>query len=283
MFHVSHGVHVLCGLIVVYTRVLITHTTVITLVTMNRLSVGVHVRRFSKHRVVLKDIASLAEVIQRERMLNDLKSGKLDFNVTDQMIKNYFEAGFTEKTTKLLLDSTLSTFLLHVEARIASSRGKGFYTIGPCGEETLAAIGLSLHPDDPSALHYRHVATEVTRQLGSGVPLQNVLLDRARGHTCSALDPVAGGRHCAIGGHNSSFMVTSTLSSQAPPAVGRALAIPLVKHLQLNSKFSSNSVSFVTVGDGSINNAHFLSAINLAQYAKHVKRKVFGSALLICF
>lgn len=242
---------------------------------MNRLISRIPVRLFSKQRVVPKDVATLPEVVQREKMLHELRSGQLKLPVADAMLKNYLDAGISEKTTRLLVDSVLSTFLLHVEGRIASSRGKGFYTIGPCGEETLAAVGLSLQSSDASALHYRHVATEVTRQLKSGIPLENVILDRARGYTCSTLDPVTGGRHCAIGGHDGSYMVTSTLSSQAPPAVGRALAMPLVNRLKLESKFANNSVSFVTVGDGSINNAHFLSAINLAQYAKHVKRKVF--------
>lgn len=105
------------------------------------------------------------------------------------------------------------------------------------------------------------------------------MLDRARGYTCSTHDPVTGGRHCAIGGHEYSYLVTSTLASQAPPAVGRALAIPVVKRMGIPSKFSSDSISFVTVGDGSVNNAHFLAAINTAEYAQHSGRKcpvVFG-------
>lgn len=241
---------------------------------MRRFLSGPPVRLFSKQRTVPKDVAGLPEVLQREKMLAEFKLTKLSTLASDTMISNYLEADISEKKTKLLVDATLSTFLLHVEARIASSRGQGFYTIGPCGEETLGAIGLCLGESDASALHYRHVAAEVTRQLQSGVPLENILLDRARGYVCSTLDPVTGGKHCAIGGHEYSYMVTSTLSSQAPPAVGRALAFPLVKTLRVASKFSPKSVSFVTVGDGSINNAHFLSAVNLAQYAKHVKRKV---------
>jgi 2-oxoisovalerate dehydrogenase E1 component len=168
----------------------------------------------------------------------------------------------------------MGTFLLHVEARIASARGKGFYTIGPCGEEILSSIGLCFKGTDASALHYRHVGVEVARQLQSGASFEEVALDRARGYTCSVHDPVTGGKHCAIGGHDFSYVVTSTLASQAPPAVGRALAIPLMKRMRLESKFANDSVSFVTVGDGSINNAHFLSAINMAEYAQHTKRKV---------
>jgi TPP-dependent pyruvate/acetoin dehydrogenase alpha subunit len=42
----------------------------------------------------------------------------------------------------------------------------------------------------------------------------------------------------------------------------------LAKHLKVPSKFPKDMVSFVSLGDGSVNNAHFLSAVNLAEYAK---------------
>jgi hypothetical protein len=88
------------------------------------------------------------------------------------------------------LTAALLTFALHIEARIASAIGEGcstlhspmpfstppppsslsatsapphaaatagFYTIGPCGEEALAAVGLALRSTDAVALHYRHL------------------------------------------------------------------------------------------------------------------------------
>ena len=78
----------------------------------------------------------------------------------------------------------------------------------------MAAVGLSLRSDDPMALHYRHLATQIARQLKAGRPLPDILLDRARGYTVSELDPVTGGGHCAIGGGAHDFIVTSTLASQ---------------------------------------------------------------------
>jgi hypothetical protein len=63
------------------------------------------------------------------------------------------------------VDSALITFCLHVEARIAALIGVGFYTIGPCGEETLSPIGICLQPHDSLALHYRHSGINVSRQL----------------------------------------------------------------------------------------------------------------------
>jgi 2-oxoisovalerate dehydrogenase E1 component len=168
---------------------------------------------------------------------------------------------------------------VYSEARIASFMGHGFYTIGPCGEELMAAVGSNLRASDPSALHYRHVSMSVYRQLAAGRSIEDIALDRARGYTVSIHDPVAGGRHCAIGGTPTDFFVTSTLASQTPPAVGRALAIPLSQALLANHpstkpRFNSDSVSFVSVGDGSVNNAHFLAGLNLARYLQHRKFKV---------
>ncbi len=183
-------------------------------------------------------------------------------------------AGITNEELQSVLTAALTTFLVHVESRAAAIMGQGFYTIGPCGEELMAAAALAIQPKDAVALHYRHVATQIMRQLRASKPLSDILLDRARGHTVSALDPVSNGAHCAIGGGPYDFLVTSTLASQACPAVGRAISVGMSQFLRgkapaFQPLFPKDSVSFVSVGDGSVNNAHFLSAINLAEYAQH--------------
>jgi 2-oxoisovalerate dehydrogenase E1 component len=159
------------------------------------------------------------------------------------------------------------------EARVASVLGKGYYTIGPCGEELLGMLSLNLQPHDLTALHYRHLATSITKQLlHTPRTIDEIILDRARGYTCSIHDPVTGGRHCSIGGTmETEFLVTSTLASQVPPAVGRALAIPLSHRLLTKNQcqFASNAISVTSIGDGSLNNAHTLSGLNLARYATH--------------
>ena len=71
---------------------------------------------------------------------------------------------------------------------------------------------------------------------------QKVLLDRARGHTVSTLDPVGGGVHCSLGGGPYDFVVTSTLASQGPPAVGRAMGTALAHRLGCG-KFEKDAVS----------------------------------------
>jgi hypothetical protein len=74
--------------------------------------------------------------------------------------------------------------------------------------------------------------------------------------------------------------VTSTLASQCPPAVGRGLAFPIADTILRGDKPASpKQVSFVTIGDGSVHNAHFLSAFNLARHARFRRNKcpvVFG-------
>eukprot|EP00941_MAST-03F_sp_MAST-3F-sp1_P001865 g1865.t1 len=177
----------------------------------------------------------------------------------------------------LSLEAGFHTFNCHVESRVASLLGEGFYTIGPCGEELIAGVGAALRTTDPSALHYRHLAFQMARRLLSADSnVKEILLDRARGFTVSALDPVTGGNHCSLGGGPSDFLVTSTLASQATPAVGRALGTQLAYALGVGNeycKFPRDSLSFVSFGDGSVNNSHFLSAANMALYAQHRRFK----------
>ena len=133
----------------------------------------------------------------------------------------------------------------------------------------MAALGLAMRPTDPAALHYRHLGTLVARQLQRGTPLDAILLDRARGYTTATSDPITGGAHCSLGGDpRYDYLVTSTLASQGPQAVGRALAIA---HLP-QAQWPSDAVSLVTCGDGSINNSEWLSAVNAAEYIQHRRR-----------
>lgn len=179
---------------------------------------------------------------------------------------------------RLTLDAVMATFCLHVEARIAALVGQGFYTIGPCGEEALSSVAHALCEEDSAALHYRHLGINLARQLRSAdqesSSFSDLLLDRARGYTVSRHDPVTGGVHCSIGSATGNdYIVTSTLASQCPSAVGRALGYAMT------AKKGQRPVSFVTVGDGSVHNHHFWSAFHLARHARHKRVKcpaVFG-------
>jgi len=181
---------------------------------------------------------------------------------------------------RICIDAAIATFCLHVHARIASLVGQGFYTIGPCGEELLSSAALALHTEDSSALHYRHTGISLARQMAESPEklLEDLLLARARGYTVSKLDPVTGGVHCSIGGGPNEYLVTSTLASQCPSAVGRALGYSLLSS-STRTQTKDKPISFVTIGDGSVHNHHFLSSLTLARHAKHLKIKcpiVFG-------
>ena len=227
------------------------------------------------------ELSKITEVFQRTKFRNEILNKELPMGKSLD-----FKYALEPHQRKIALEAGLATFLLHCEARISSYLGLGYYTIGPCGEELLSAVALSLNSTDASALHYRHVSTAIARQLIAGKSIDEIILDRARGFTCSTLDPITGGRHCAIGGSENDFIVTSTLASQAPPAVGRALGISLSNYMAKNKliensqlKFPANAVSYVSLGDGSVNNAHFLASLNLARYSQHRGNKcpvIFG-------
>lgn len=108
--------------------------------------------------------------------------------------------------------------------------------------------------------------------------MRSLLLDRARAYTVSSFDPVSSGMHCLIGGGPFDYPITSTLASQVCPAVGRALGGQLAHGLSklnpaIQPTWSDRFVSVVSLGDGSVNNAHFLSGENLAEYARFRKFK----------
>ena len=234
-----------------------------------------------------RQIDTLPEVQAWKRLLEHFSKSHSSFarhTKSSNRAQSESSLSFPNDQLPLLVDSMLTTFALHVESRIASLVGKGFYTIGPCGEETLAAAALALQPQDSMALHYRHLGIQIMRQLvtlesdaGGGADydgyLQQIILDRARGYTVSRNDPVTGGVHCSIGSTNANdYVVTSTLASQCSPAVGRALATSFVES-------DTRAVSFVTLGDGSLHHGHFWSAFHLARHARHKRIKcpvVFG-------
>jgi TPP-dependent pyruvate/acetoin dehydrogenase alpha subunit/pyruvate/2-oxoglutarate/acetoin dehydrogenase E1 component len=249
-----------------------------------------------KKEELAKEIEILPEVVAQKRLGSFLAENSSQYQSLDQLLSDFHNKGFdkslqqqegrsnanarktythnlTHGQMKTILDASLATFHLHVESRIAALCGEGYYTIGPCGEEMLSAAALAFQPCDTVALHYRHVAVAIARTLAEGAgSLEDVILDRARGYTVSRYDPVTGGVHCAIGGGSNDYVVTSTLASQCPPAVGRALGFSLAQKLlpqdrEANGK-SERPISYVSVGDGSVHNAHFLSALNLARHAR---------------
>eukprot|EP01060_Flectonema_neradi_P024694 TRINITY_DN3358_c3_g1_i1.p1 TRINITY_DN3358_c3_g1~~TRINITY_DN3358_c3_g1_i1.p1 ORF type:complete len:811 (+),score=186.16 TRINITY_DN3358_c3_g1_i1:62-2434(+) len=219
----------------------------------------------SKKRVKeAEGLSKMTEMRMAKKFEKQLQEGTC--SVPDDFL-HLSDAQISVEDAKLIMKAAVATSLVHVESRVASSFGLGFYTIGPGGEELVSSVGSILELTDGMALHYRHTAAAIARQLKSGKPLEDILLDRARGHVVSKYDPVTGGNHCAIGGTEYDFVVSSTLASQAPQAVGRALGASLAHQLKVPSKLSPNAVSFVSIGDGSVNHAQYLASLNLAEYA----------------
>ena len=231
---------------------------------------GIQMRKFSSYTEAKKEAESrleeVAEVQQRDEMEKWLRGLKMP-----AVAQPNSKVDMSPETAKIVTQAGFASFLLHCEGRIASFVGKAFYTIGPCGEELMGVLGAAARKDDAVALHYRHLAVQIARQLSSKEKtMDQICLDRARGYVCSTLDPVTGGHHCALGGGKYDFYVTSTLASQAPPAVGRAMGIKLANQLSPEtSRFPKDAISIVSVGDGSVNNGMFMSAANLARYALH--------------
>lgn len=98
-----------------------------------------------------KDIIALPEYRARSNLLNFLRS-KAGYAVDPSLeIPNVapptpppsgYKNTLSESQILLTLDAAMATFHLHVESRIASLCGQGFYTIGPCGEEVNNIIDL---------------------------------------------------------------------------------------------------------------------------------------------
>jgi 2-oxoisovalerate dehydrogenase E1 component len=237
-----------------------------------------------------KDIEGLQEIKQLGIFRQQLKDGAFEFKtaagaprpLNDLVTAGVLDDAAARTAAAAVVDAAFATFALHIESRIASLLSHGFYTIGPCGEENLAPVGMVLRPTDPTALHYRHLAVAIARRLRDAktpeerdAALREALHARARGYVVSAADPVCGGHHCALGGGEQDYIVTSTLASQTCPAVGRAIGLSLANRLLgADCPVPADAVSFVSLGDGSVNNAHFLAGVNLAEFAVHRHRKV---------
>lgn len=228
------------------------------------------------------DIQELPEYHAQTNLLNFLKHQADDPTSGSSVVQppvppaDGYKHLLTPDQIRLTLDAAMATFSVHVQARIASLVGQGYYTIGPCGEELLASVAHTLDlQGDTMALHYRHLGVNMAAQLLRGESMNQILLDRARGYTVSRFDPVTGGVHCAIGSSDKGdYVVTSTLASQCPAAVGRALGFAFAK-----TERHHRPLSLVTVGDGSVHNHHFWASYHLARHARHKAIKcpiVFG-------
>jgi len=113
-----------------------------------------------------KDIAELAEMKQSNATIEHLQRAAT--LAQEAAPAPDPQSPLTRDQYLTCMTAAFTTQFLHTEARVASLLGQGFYTIGPCGEELLAAVGLALPQHDAMALHYRHLGTQIARQLAPG-------------------------------------------------------------------------------------------------------------------
>jgi 2-oxoisovalerate dehydrogenase E1 component len=125
------------------------------------------------------EIAKLAESIQADNFTQTLADGSCQPHASST--SSFAEAGMSNDNVMTVLEAGMATFALHIESRVSSMLGQGFYTIGPCGEELVGALGVALRQTDPMALHYRHLSATIARQLAAGRSVDDILFDRAKG------------------------------------------------------------------------------------------------------
>ena len=170
-----------------------------------------------------------------------------------------------------LFDAQAESRHLDFEARRLQQQGSGFYTIGSAGHESNAAVGLLSRTTDPALLHYRSGAFFAARAHldGSVDPVRETL----RSLTCSAADPISGGRHKVVG-HPGLHIIpqTSTIASHLPRAVGLGFAIGLAATLGRATPWPADAVVVCSFGDASVNHSTAAGALNAAAYLTHVHR-----------
>ena len=160
---------------------------------------------------------------QRARFGEQLRQGAAGRRESGAAGLDLRQAALSRDDARLLLDAGLATFLLHVEARIASLLGEGLHDRpvrrGAARRARARAArrrrrGAALPPPRGAA---RARAARRPRRGGR-------LLDRARAFVCSARDPVTGGVHCSLGGGPHDFLVTSTprVAWRRRPSAGRS-------------------------------------------------------------
>ena len=155
------------------------------------------------------------------------------------------------------------------ESRAMQAAGTGFYTIGSSGHEAMAAVAAALRPTDMAFLHYRDAAFQIER--ASQVPGQDPARDMLLSFTCSAEDPISGGRHKVLGSKALSIPPqTSTIASHLPKAVGTAFSIGLARRNPPEHRvLKSDAIVIASFGDASANHSTAQGAFNTAAWTSY--------------
>ncbi len=160
-------------------------------------------------------------------------------------------------------DAQVTSRILDLVAREIKVTGDSFYTIGSAGHEGNAVLGLVTTPRDLAFLHYRSGAFFCAR--AASTPGPEGAFDVLLGLVASSDEPIAGGRHKVFGSVPLGVPPqTSTIASQLPKAVGYAMAIDRLAHLEGRT---DDRIAIVSFGDASVNHATAQTAFNAAGWA----------------
>ncbi len=178
-----------------------------------------------------------------------------------------------------LFDAQATSRHLDFAARDLQKQGLGYYTIGSAGHESNAAVGLLARVSDPALLHYRSGAFYAARARLEGTV--DPVTETLRSLTCSALDPISGGRHKVIG-HAGLHIVpqTSTIASHLPRAVGLGYALGAAAQLGRGTPWPDDALVVCSLGDASVNHSTAAGALNAAAYLTH--RRQACPVLFVC-
>jgi len=157
----------------------------------------------------------------------------------------------------------------HLDLMARRSKGKTFYSIGSSGHEGMAALGLTSRITDMAFLHYRDGAFLLQRK--KSVSGSTYLYDMCLSFAASAEDPVSGGRHKVLGGHEIFVPPqTSTIASHLPKAVGAAHSIALSRKLKdVDAVLPRDAVILCSFGDASANHSTAQGAFNTAAWTAY--------------
>ncbi|MCB9685087.1 MAG: MFS transporter [Alphaproteobacteria bacterium] len=174
-------------------------------------------------------------------------------------------SGLTARRAIGLFESQIESRVLDLLARELKNANQSYYTIGSSGHEGNAAVADVLRSDDPAFLHYRSGAFFCAR--AAKTPGAHGPMDVLLGLVASIDEPIAGGRHKVFGSVPLCIPPqTSTIASHLPKAVGNALSMDRLAHLERRDE---ERIAVCTFGDASANHATAQAAFNAAGWATH--------------
>jgi len=189
------------------------------------------------------------------------------------------DSGLTGGDLVELFESQIVARHQDIASREMRARNEGFYTIASAGHEGNAVVGRLTRHTDVAFLHYRSGAFMAER--ARKAPGIDFIQDTMLSFAASSDDPIAGGRHKALG--SVPLWVppqTSTIASHLPKAVGTALSLHRARRLGVENSLPGDTIVVCSFGDASVNHAVAQTAFNAAAWAAYQRLPV--PILFVC-